>query len=60
MPKIAMTSYAMEESSYVEALIFAAENDFDAIEVDIYFPTVDLDNRNWNEIEPGDTVRNLP
>jgi len=51
MLKIAMTSYAMEESSYVEALMFAAENGFDAFEVNIYFPNVDLDNWNWNEIE---------
>ena len=51
MPKIAMSSCAMEESSCVEALKFAAENGFDAFEVDIYFPTVDLDNWNWNEIE---------
>ncbi len=51
MPKIAMTSYAMEESSCVEALMFAAENGFDAFEVNIYFPSVDLDNWNWNEIE---------
>jgi len=41
----------MEESSCVEALKFAAENGFDVFEVDIYFPTVDLDNWNWNEIE---------
>jgi sugar phosphate isomerase/epimerase len=41
----------MEESSCVEALKVAAENGFDAFEVDIYFPTVDLDNWNWNEIE---------
>jgi len=41
----------MEESSCVEALKFAAENGFDAFEIDIYFPTVDLDNWNWNEIE---------
>jgi sugar phosphate isomerase/epimerase len=51
MPKIAMSSYAMEESSCVEALKAAAENGFDAFEIDIYFPTVDLDNWNWNEIE---------
>lgn len=51
MPKIAMSSCAMEESSCVEALKFAAENGFDAFEVDIYFPTVDLDDWNWNEIE---------
>ena len=51
MPEIAMTSYAMEESSYVEALLFVAENGFDAFEVNIYFPAVDLDNWNWNEIE---------
>jgi len=51
MPKIAMSSCAMEESSYVDTLKFAAENGFDAFEVDIYFPTVDLDNWNWNEIE---------
>jgi sugar phosphate isomerase/epimerase len=51
MPKIAMSSCAMEESSCVEALKFAAENGFDAFEVDIYFPTVDLDDWNWNKIE---------
>jgi len=51
MLKIAMTSYAMEESSCVEALMFAAENGFDAFEVNIYFPSIDLDNWNWNEIE---------
>lgn len=51
MPKIAMPSCSMEESSYVEALKIAAENGFDAFEVDIYYPTVDLDNWNWNEIE---------
>jgi sugar phosphate isomerase/epimerase len=51
MPKIAMSSYAMEESSYVEALKFAVENGFDAFEVNIYFPAIDLDNWNWNEIE---------
>ncbi len=31
MPKIAMSSCAMEESSCVEALKFAAENGFDLI-----------------------------
>jgi sugar phosphate isomerase/epimerase len=41
----------MEDSPCVEALKVAAENGFDAFEVDIYFPTVDLDNWNWNEIE---------
>jgi len=51
MWKIAMTSYAMEELLCVEALTFAAENHFDAFEVNIYFPSVDLDNWNWNEIE---------
>ena len=51
MPKLAMTSYAMEESSCVEALKFAAENGFDAFEVNIYFPSVDLDNWNWKEVE---------
>ena len=51
MPKIAMSSCSLEESSYVEALKVAAESGFDAFEIDIYFPTVDLDNWNWNEIE---------
>ena len=51
MLKIALTSYAMEEYSYVEALMFAAENGFDAFEVNIFFPSIDLDNWNWNEIE---------
>jgi sugar phosphate isomerase/epimerase len=51
MLKIGMTSYAMEESSCVEALMFAAENGFDAFEVNIYFPSIDMDNWNWNEIE---------
>ena len=51
MPKIAMTSYAMDESPCVEALKVAAENGFDAFEINICFPTVDLDNWNWNEIE---------
>jgi sugar phosphate isomerase/epimerase len=51
MPKIAMSSYAMEESSYVDALRFAVENGFDAFEVNIYFPAMDLDNWNRNEIE---------
>ena len=51
MLKIAMTSYALEELSYVDALLFTAENGFDAFEVNIYFPSVDLDNWNWNEIE---------
>jgi sugar phosphate isomerase/epimerase len=41
----------MEDSPCVETFKVAAENGFDAFEVDIYFPTVDLDNRNWNEIE---------
>jgi len=51
MLKIAMTSYALEELSYVDALLFTAENGFDAFEVNIYFPAIDLDNWNWNEIE---------
>ena len=51
MPKIAMSSYALEELSYLDALKFAAENGFDAFEVNLYFPAVDLDNWNWNEIE---------
>jgi sugar phosphate isomerase/epimerase len=51
MLKFAMTSYAMEELSCVEALMFAVENGFDAFEVNIYFPSVDLDNWDWNEIE---------
>jgi len=51
VPKLAMTSYAMEDSSCVEALKFAAENGFDAFEVNIYFPSVDLDNWNWKEVE---------
>ncbi|MGB2963908.1 MAG: sugar phosphate isomerase/epimerase family protein [Anaerolineales bacterium] len=51
MLKIAMTSYAMEESPYVEALMFAVENGFDAFEVNVYFPAFDLDNWNWSEIE---------
>ena len=51
MLKIAMTSYAMEEVSTVDALRFAAEKGFDAFEVNIFFPAVDLDNWNWNEIE---------
>jgi len=51
MLKIAMTSYALEELSYVDALLFAAENGFDAFEVNIFFPAVDLDNWNRNEIE---------
>ena len=51
MPKIAMTSYAMEEYSCVDALKFAAENGFDAFEVNIFFPSIDLDNLDWNEIE---------
>ncbi len=51
MPKIAMTSYAMDESPCVEALKVAAENGFDAFEINICFPTVDLDNWNWNEIK---------
>jgi len=51
MPKLAMTSYAMEDSSYVDALMFAAENGFDAFEVNLYFPAIDLDNWNWNEVE---------
>lgn len=46
-----MSRCAMEDSPCVEALKVAAENGFDAFEVDIYFPTVDLDNWNWNEIE---------
>jgi sugar phosphate isomerase/epimerase len=41
----------MEESSYIEALKFAVENGFDGFEVNIYFPAIDLDNWNWNEIE---------
>jgi len=49
--KIAMTSYALEELSYLDALKFAAENGFDAFEVNLFFPAVDLDNWNWNEIE---------
>lgn len=51
MPKIAMSSYAMDESPCVEALKVAAENGFDAFEINICFPTVDLDNWSWNEIE---------
>jgi len=51
MLKIAMTSYAMEESSCVEALRFAAEKGFDAFEVNIFFPAIDLDNWDWKEIE---------
>jgi sugar phosphate isomerase/epimerase len=51
VPKIAMSSCAMEESPCVEALMVAAENGFDAFEINICFPTVDLDNWNWNEIE---------
>jgi sugar phosphate isomerase/epimerase len=51
VPKIAMTSYAMEDSSYAEALMFAVENGFDAFEVNIYFPSIDLDDWNWKEIE---------
>jgi len=46
-----MSSYALEELSYLDALKFAAENGFDAFEVNLYFPAVDLDNWNWNEIE---------
>jgi hypothetical protein len=46
-----MSSCAMEDSPCVKALKVAAENGFDAFEVDIYFPTVDLDNRNRSEIE---------
>ena len=44
MPKIAMSSCAMDDSPCVEALKVAAENGFDAFEVDIYFPNVDLGN----------------
>jgi len=51
MPKIALTSYAMEELPYIEALMFAAENGFDAFEVNLFYPSVDLDNWKWNEIE---------
>ena len=51
MPNIAMSSCTLEDTPCVEALKVAAENGFDAFEVDIYFPTVDLDNWNWNEIE---------
>ncbi len=51
MLKIALTSYALEDLSYVDALLFAAEHGFDAFEVNIYFPAVDLDSWNWNEIE---------
>ena len=50
MPKIAMASSAMDDSSCVEALKVAAENGFDAFEIGVYFPAVDLDNWNWNEI----------
>jgi hypothetical protein len=46
-----MSSCAMEDSPCVKALKVAAENGFDAFEVDIYFPTVDLDNWNRSEIE---------
>jgi len=51
MLKIAVTSYAMEEVSCVEALMYAAENGFDAFEVNLFFPSIDLDKWNWNEIE---------
>jgi len=51
MLKIGLTNYALEELSYVDALLFAAEIGFDAFEVNIYFPAVDLDNWNWNEIK---------
>ena len=51
MLKIALTSYALEDLSYVDALLFAAANGFDAFEVNLYFPAIDLDNWNWNEIE---------
>jgi len=46
-----MPNSSMEESPCVEALKIAAENGFDAFEIGIYFPAVDLDNWNWNEIE---------
>jgi len=49
--KIGMTSYALEELSYLDALKFAAENGFDAFEVNLFYPAVDLDNWDWNEIE---------
>jgi sugar phosphate isomerase/epimerase len=46
-----MSSCAMEDSPCVKALKVAAENGFDAFEVNIYFPSINLDNWNWNEIE---------
>ncbi len=51
MPKIAMPSCSIGELLWTESLDFAIQNNFDAFEIDVYYPSVDLDIISMKDLE---------